>query len=582
MSVTTALSLSLALMSISLSSVSSAKVGKGLEIPSPLALTVTTRARARAQLRVVQTESGSVQGTNKRTGLFTSVDVFKGIPFAASPGLWEKPKPHPGWDGVLKASKYAERCLQVSLLQTKTRGSLDCLYLNIFVPQASKLSSNLPVMVYLFGGAFLLGASNDLAILGDSLYDGKEMAERGKVIVVSANYRVGTLGFLSSGDARMPGNYGLWDQHAAISWVRRNIAAFGGNPDNITIFGQSAGAASVSFQMLSPYSKGLFRRAITQCGVALSPWALQREPMAITKKIARKVGCYRSDEDLMLACLKMTDPVGLTMAGKIDILQLLGNGVVMDLLEHAPVVDGDFLPDQPARLFHNAADVDYMAGVNSMDGHIFAGVDVPSINRRNANTTVEDVRGLLMGLTKEKGTAAVESAFGVYSAHWGSAPDPAAVKKTVADIETDFLFLVPTQTALQLHANQSGSGRTFSYLFNMKTRIPGFPRWVEAEHSEDLQYVFGKPFATPLIYFPRHRDLSRYMIAYWTNFAKTGDPSQGNTKVPVPWPAFGKTRRPFLTINHKMTKSSVGYDLRQSYVAYWTETYGALPSARPA
>ncbi|XP_049618654.1 bile salt-activated lipase-like [Syngnathus scovelli] len=563
MSVTTTLSLSLVLMSISLSSVSSAKV-------------------ARAHLRVVQTESGSVQGTNKRTGLFTSVDMFKGIPFAARPGLWEKPKPHPGWDGVLKANKYAERCLQVSLLQTETRGSLDCLYLNIFVPQASTLSSNLPVMVYLFGGAFLLGASNDLAILGDSLYDGKEMAERGKVIVVSANYRVGTLGFLSSGDARMPGNYGLWDQHAAISWVRRNIAAFGGNPDNITIFGQSAGAASVSFQMLSPYSKGLFRRAITQCGVALSPWALQRKPMAITKKIARKVGCYRSDEDLMLTCLKMTDPVGLTMAGKIDILQLLGNGVVMDLLEHAPVVDGDFLPDQPARLFHNAADVDYMAGVNSMDGHIFAGVDVPSINRRKANTTVEDVRGLLMGLTKEKGTAAVESAFRVYSAHWGSAPDPAAVKKTVADIETDFLFLAPTQTALQLHANQSGAGRTFSYLFNMKTRIPGFPRWVEAEHSEDLQYVFGKPFATPLIYFPRHRDLSRYMIAYWTNFAKTGDPSQGNTKVPVPWPAFGKTSRPFLTINHKMSKSSVGYDLRQSYVAYWTETYGALPSARPA
>uniref|UniRef100_A0A3Q2YGB3 Bile salt-activated lipase-like n=1 Tax=Hippocampus comes TaxID=109280 RepID=A0A3Q2YGB3_HIPCM len=419
---------------------------------------VTTGAIACVQLGVVQTESGRVQGTNKGTGLFTSVDVFKGIPFADTPGLWEKPKPHPGWEGVLKATKYAERCLQVTLLQTQTRGSVDCLYLNIFVPQGLKLSSNLPVMVYLFGGAFLLGASNDLAILGDSLYDGKEMAERGNVIVVSANYRVGTLGFLSSGDARMPGNYGLWDQHAAISWVRRNIA--------------------------------------------------------------------------------------------------------------------------PARLFHNAAEVDYMAGISSMDGHIFAGVDVPSINKKAANTTVEDVRDLLMGLTKEKGAAAVGSAFSVYSAHWGSNPDPAVVKKTVADIETDFLFLVPTQIALQLHANHSSGGRTFSYLFNMKTRIPGFPSWVEAEHSEDLQYVFGKPFATPLVYFPRHRDLSRNMIAYWTNFAKTGDPGYGDSKVPVPWPAFGKIHRPFLTINHKMTKSSVGYDLRQNYVAYWTEMYNTLPSAR--
>ncbi|XP_070820772.1 bile salt-activated lipase-like [Chaetodon trifascialis] len=485
------------------------------------------------QLGVVLTEAGLVEGQSERMGLLRTVDVFKGVPFADVPGRWEKPKPHPGWSGILKATKYRDRCLQVTLLQTKTQGSDDCLYLNIFVPQGLKLSTNLPVMVYLFGGAFLLGASNDVAFLGNSLYDGKELAERGDVIVVTVNYRVGVMGFLSSGDERLPGNYGLWDQHAAISWVRRNIKAFGGNPDNITIFGQSAGAASVSFQMLSPYSKGLFRRAITQCGVALSPWALQRNPMALTKKIALKVGCRRSNEDEMLTCLKMSDPVGLTMAGKIDVLLLLGKGVVMDLLELAPVIDGDFIPDEPSQLFHNAAQVDYLAGVNSMDGHIFSGVDVPSINMRNV-TTVEQVRGLLAGLTKEKGNAAIDSAYSVYTSLWGSVPEQEAVKKTVADIETDFLFLVPTQTALQLHASNSSGGRTFSYLFNMKTRIPGFPRWVEAEHAEDLQYLFGKPFSTPLAYFPRHRDLSKDMIAYWTNFARTGDPSSGDSRVPVP------------------------------------------------
>nr|XP_054586311.1 bile salt-activated lipase [Nothobranchius furzeri] len=532
-----------------------------------------------AKLGVVQTEGGLVEGRSFSTGLFRTVEVFKGVPFADVPGMWEKPKPHRGWDGILKATKYRDRCLQVTLLQTKTRGSADCLYLNIFVPHGLSVSSNLPVMVYLFGGAFLLGASNDLAILGDSLYDGKEMADRGDVIVVTVNYRVGTLGFLSSGDARLPGNYGLWDQHAAISWVRRNIRKFGGNPDNITIFGQSAGAASVSFQMLSPYSKGLFRRAITQGGVALSPWALQTNPMALTKKIARKVGCWRSDEDEMLSCLKVSDPVGLTMAGKIDIMLLLGKGVVMDLLELAPVVDGDFLPDEPMKLFPNAAQFDYLAGVNSMDGHIFAGVDVPSINSEKANTTEEQVKGLLGGLTKEKGNAAVASAFSVYSVHWGSVPQPDVVKKTVADIETDFLFLVPTQIALQLHANNTNACRTYSYLFNMKTRIPGFPRWVEAEHAEDLQYLFGKPLSTPLVYFPRHRDLSRYMIAYWTNFAKTGDPSKGNSKVPVPWPPFTRNHQPYLIINHQMNKYSVSYDLRSYYVDYWTRTYSQMSAA---
>ncbi|XP_051249666.1 bile salt-activated lipase-like [Dicentrarchus labrax] len=532
-----------------------------------------------AKLGVVQTEGGQVEGKSHRMGLFRTVDVFKGIPFADVPGKWEKPKPHPGWSGILKAIKYRDRCLQVTLLQTKTQGSEDCLYLNIFVPQGRKLSSNLPVMVYLFGGAFLLGASNDVAILGDSLYDGKEMAERGNVIIVTVNYRVGTLGFLSSGDARLPGNYGLWDQHAAISWVRRNIEAFGGNPDNITIFGQSAGAASVSFQMLSPYSKGLFRRAISQCGVALSPWALQNNPMALTKKVARRVGCWRTNIDLMITCLKMSDPVGLTMAGKIDVLLILGKGVVMDLLEFSPVVDGDFIPDEPSKLFHNAAQFDYLAGVNSMDGHFFAGVDVPNINQKNA-TTVAQVRGLLAGLTKEKGNAAIDSAYSTYTSHWGSAPEQAVVKKTVADIETDFLFLVPTQIALQLHANNSSGAHTYSYLFNMKTRIPGFPHWVEAEHAEDLQYVFGKPFATPLVYFPRHRDLSGYMIAYWTNFAKTGDPSKGDSRVPVPWPAFTKYHHPYLTINHKITKSSVSYDLRSDYVTYWTKTYSSLPTIK--
>ncbi|CAJ1069563.1 bile salt-activated lipase-like [Xyrichtys novacula] len=532
-----------------------------------------------AKLGVVKTEGGLVEGKNHWMGLFSSVDVFKGIPFADVPGKWEKPKPHPGWDGVMKATKYRDRCLQITMLQRDTRGSEDCLYLNIFVPQGRKLSSSLPVMVYLFGGAFLLGASNDAAILGDSLYDGKEMADRGKVIIVSVNYRVGPLGFLSTGDSRMPGNYGLWDQHAAIAWVRRNIEAFGGNPDNITIFGQSAGAASVSYQMLSPYNKGLFRRAITQGGVALSPWALQRNPMALTKKVARKVGCWRTNEDDMITCLKMSDPIGLTMAGKIDVLLILGKGVVMDLLEFAPAIDGDFIPDEPSKLFHNAGHFDYLAGVNSMDGHIFAGVDVPTINMRNT-TTVGEVRSLLIGLTKDKGNAAVSSAYSLYSSHWGSTPDPGVVKKTVADIETDFLFLVPTQTAIQLHANNTNGASTYSYLFNMKTRIPGFPRWVEAEHAEDLQYLFGKPFATPIVYFPRHRDLSRYMIAYWTNFAKTGNPNTGENKVPVAWPPFTKYHQPYLTINHKMSKSSVSYNLRSEYVKYWTQTYTTFPSIR--
>ncbi|KAK7899549.1 hypothetical protein WMY93_020402 [Mugilogobius chulae] len=262
------------------------------------------------------------------------------------------------------------------------------------------------------------------------------------------------------------------------------------------------------------------------------------------------------------------------MAGKIDILLLLGRGVVMDLLELAPVVDGDFIPDEPSRLFSNAGQFDYMGGVNSMDGHIFAGVDVPSINQRKANTTESQVRSVLSGLTKERSGPTLDRAMGLYSSTWGSPPDPAKLKKSVADIETDFLFLVPTQIALQLHAKHSSGARTYSYLFNMKTRIPGLPSWVEAEHAEDLQYLFGKPFSFALAYFPRHRDLSEYMIKYWSNFARTGDPNTGESRVPVTWPIFTRTRQPYLKINHQMEKSSVSFDLRADYVSFWTSTYG--------
>ncbi|CAB1431751.1 unnamed protein product [Pleuronectes platessa] len=161
----------------------------------------------------------------------------------------------------------------------------------------------------------------------------------------------GRWGSCSFGDARLPGNYGLMGPAQLPSPERsaRNIAGVRRTPRHSPCSANQP-EPPVSLQMLSPYNKGLFRRAISQCGVALSPWALQTNPMSLTRKIARRVGCLRSDEDEMLTCLKMSDPVGLTMAGKIDVLLILGKGVVMDLMEHAPVVDGDFIPDEPSRL----------------------------------------------------------------------------------------------------------------------------------------------------------------------------------------------------------------------------------------
>ncbi|XP_076139446.1 bile salt-activated lipase-like [Alosa pseudoharengus] len=530
-----------------------------------------------ASLGTVLTEGGMVSGDNYGvSGLFHYMDVFRGIPFAAPPGRFEKPKPHPGWDGVLKTKDFRKRCIQLNLLQTDTRGDEDCLYLNIWVPQGRKeVSTNLPVMVWLFGGGFLAGASNGANFLDNYLYDGEEIANRGKVIVVTLSYRVGTLGFLSTGDDGIPGNYGLWDQHAGIAWVHRNIKAFGGDPDNITVFGESAGGASVNFQLITPMNKGLIRRGISQSGVALCPWGINRNPRQFAELVATRVGCPTDDK--MVACLKMTDAVALTLAGTLE-MHGSPEAPIVNNLVLSPVIDGDFLPDEPANLFVNAAERDYIIGANDMDGHIFTGLDVPSINRPLPTTPVEDLKTLIAAFTKVKGQQAADLAYNEYTSTWGNRPSKEEVKRAIVEVETDYIFLIPTQAALYLHNSVATTGRTYSYLFTQPSRMPVYPSWMGADHADDLQYVFGKPFATPLGYWPKHRDVSRYMIAYWTNFARTGDPNKGESDVPVNWPPFDSQTHKYVDINHRMGRNSVKQKLRMRFVNYWTNTFASLPT----
>ncbi|XP_008640406.2 PREDICTED: LOW QUALITY PROTEIN: bile salt-activated lipase [Corvus brachyrhynchos] len=530
-----------------------------------------------ATLGVVLTEGGFVEGESKKLGLFGSyVDIFRGIPFAAPPKRLEDPQPHPGWDGTLEAKTFKKRCMQMKLTQTDVRGSEDCLYLNIWIPQGRReISTKLPVMVFIYGGAFLVGGSQGANFLDNYLYDGEEIAVRGNVIVVTVNYRLGPLGFLSTGDENLPGNYGLKDQHMAIAWVKRNIKAFGGDPDNITIFGESAGAVSVSLQTLSPKNKGLFKRAISQSGVGVCSWAIQRDPLFWAKKLGEKVGCSTDNTAILANCLRSSDPKTLTLAYHLQLTNL--PMPLVHTLALTPVVDGDFLPDMPEKLFANAADIDYLAGVNNMDGHIFAGVDLPAINRPLVKITAEQVYDLIKGLTVDRGEAGANATYNIYTQSWGDKPSQEVMKKTVVDLVTDYIFLIPTQWALNLHLQNAQSGKTYSYVFSQPSRMPVYPSWVGADHADDLQYVFGKPFATPLGYLPKHRTVSKAMIAYWTNFARSGDPNKGHSDVPVSWPAYSNKGKYYLDINNEMNKNSVKQDLRSEYVSFWNSGYRPLP-----
>nr|XP_014971949.2 bile salt-activated lipase isoform X2 [Macaca mulatta] len=431
-------------------------------------------------------------------------------------------------------------------------------------------------MIWIYGGAFLMGSGHGANFLSNYLYDGEEIATRGNVIVVTFNYRVGPLGFLSTGDANLPGNYGLRDQHMAIAWVKRNIAAFGGDPNNLTLFGESAGGASVSLQTLSPYNKGLIQRAISQSGVALSPWVIQKNPLFWAKKVAEKVGCPVDDTARMAKCLKVTDPRALTLAYKMPLAGM--EYPMLYYLGFIPVIDGDFIPDDPINLYANAADIDYIAGINNMDGHLFASIDMPAINKNNKEVTEEDFYKLVSGLTMTKGLRGAKTTFDVYTESWAQDPSQENKKKTVVDFETDILFLVPTEIALAQHRANAKSAKTYSYLFSHPSRMPVYPKWMGADHADDIQYVFGKPFATPSGYRPQDRTVSKAMIAYWTNFAKTGDPNMGHSAVPTQWEPYTSENGSYLEITKKMDGSSVKRGLRTNFLRYWTLTYVALPT----
>src|SRR5208282_1031785 len=303
----------------------------------------------------VRTEAGNVEGSTSADG---KVQIFKGIPYAAPPVgalRWKEPQPVPSWQGVRKATEFGAQCMQGRVFDDmvfRDAGpSEDCLYLNVWTPKAS-LGTKLPVMVWIYGGGFQAGATSE------PRQDGERLAHKG-VVVVSMNYRLGIFGFFSHPELtkespnHASGNYGLQDQAAALQWVRKNIAAFGGDPGNVTIFGESAGSFSVSALMASPLSKSLIHRAIGESG-AFFGRTLNAKPLA------------ESEQD----GVKFDASIG---ADTLDKLRAMSSQQTLDAaskdknaFHFGPNIDGYFFPESPSEIFAkgNQAHVPLLAGWN--------------------------------------------------------------------------------------------------------------------------------------------------------------------------------------------------------------------------
>ena len=300
---------------------------------------------------------GEIDGGSRR---------FLGIPFAAPPlGAlrWRPPQPAVPWDGVLVADHMSKPCAQLDAITTPASDNEDCLYLNVWAPDPAP-SAPLPVMVWFHGGGNTSGSTADLVPLGVGglFYNGRALAESRGVLVVTANYRLNVFGFLShpllaAEDASTPysGNQALLDQHAALEWVRDNIAAFGGDPHNVTIFGESAGSFDVCYHVASPLSRGLFHRAISESGGCTTRQTTLAEAQQQTEALIDAVGCRQAAD--VLACLR-----------ELPVSTLLANSGGF-----GPIVDGRFLPDQTRTLYDagDIAKVPYILGSNSDEGTLF-------------------------------------------------------------------------------------------------------------------------------------------------------------------------------------------------------------------
>jgi para-nitrobenzyl esterase len=450
----------------------------------------------------VKTHSGTVEG--KEEG---SVRAFLGIPYAMPPVgdlRWKAPVPVAKWSGVKKTTDFGPHCMQGPIFgDMKFRdsgGSEDCLTLNVWAP-ANAPSKKLPVMVWIYGGGFVAGTTSE------ARQDGTHIAQQG-VILVSMNYRLGIFGFMvhpelaKESGHNSAGNYGLMDQLAALKWVHENITGFGGDPSNVTIFGESAGSFSVSAHMASPLGKGLFQKAIGESGASFSRSGLSFEPLAIREE---------RDVKLVKEKLGVSTLAELRAVPADKLLEVFGKPGP-DGFAFGPDIDGYFLPESVPAIFAAGKqnDVPLLAGWNRDEGSF-------EVAFNPQKPTAESMKAEAQ---KDFGDKA-EEFLRLYPID-----NDQQVRRSALDFASDKFISLSTWSWLEAQS-KTGKQPIYRYRFDLAPPPdnPNGPQ-LGAFHSAEIEYVFGQLDSKANVPWRQDdRDLSTEMQKYWTNFAKTGNPN---------------------------------------------------------
>ena len=479
---------------------------------------------ASALAKPVQLDSGLIQGDVVEG---TTVLVFRGIPYAAPPVgdlRWREPAAVAPWEGVRSATAFGNICHQGPALAAMTGEDLptrseDCLYLNVWTGAIGGETKQ-PVMVWIHGGGLTLGWGHQRG------YDGTHLAKQG-VVLVSINYRLGALGFLAhpllNEEAGVSGNYGLKDQIAALEWVQRNIEAFGGDPNNVTIFGESAGGTSVHALIASPRSKELVHR-----GIAQSPWVTGSNYAQLDKALPTVGSATENGRQWVDTHFDGIDSLAkLRGLGAEDLFRAQEAGYAV-----AVTVDGDFMPAHAVDAYRRGEqqDVPVIAGTNTDEGTIF--------------------QGILPFNTPEGYRAAMEEQFGDHATtilELYPATDAGSLFAAKNQLITDTWFLQNTRNMLAGMGKVSSQG----WQYHFSRRAPGAPM-LGAFHGMEIGYAFGNLDADASA---EDQALSDAMTRYWVQFAKTGDP---NVEGLPAWPAYEPETDQHLELGDEI-KAGTGY-----------------------